>query len=254
VDPRELGKIKPIELGVVADARAALARLCELTAEQQRPRWRARIAALRAERPLVLFGQGCGFLQRLAAELDRRTIVTTDVGQHQMWVAQCLPFHEPRTLLTSGGLGTMGFGLPAAIGAALACPGRRVVCVSGDGSLLMNLQELATLAELGLEVTTFVMNNAQLGLVRQQQQLFYGRRYSAAHFERGTDFAALGRAFGVRGERARAEELTRERLRELLDAPGPALIDVLVPGDENVLPMVPPGAANLEMILPQRES
>jgi acetolactate synthase-1/2/3 large subunit len=167
-----------------------------------------------------------------------------------MWVAQCLPFHEPRTLLTSGGLGTMGFGLPAAIGAALACPERKVVCVSGDGSLLMNVQELATLSELGLDVTTFVMNNAQLGLVRQQQQLFYGQRYSAAQFQRGTDFAALGRAFGVRGERASAEELSHARLRELLAAPGPALIDVLVPGDENVLPMVPPGAANLEMILP----
>jgi acetolactate synthase I/II/III large subunit len=122
--------------------------------------------------------------------------------------------------------------------------------VSGDGSLLMNVQELATLAELGLDVTTFVMNNAQLGLVRQQQQLFYGQRYSAAHFERGTDFAALGRAFGVRGERALAGELSRAHLRELLDAPGPALIDVLIPGDENVLPMVPPGAANLDMILP----
>lgn len=249
VDPRELGKIKPIELGVASDARAALARLCELVTRQQRPRWQARIAALRAERPLVLFGHGCGFLQRLAAELDRHTIITTDVGQHQMWVAQCLAFHEPRTLLTSGGLGTMGFGLPAAIGAALGCPGRKVVCVSGDGSLLMNLQELATLSELGLDVITFVMNNAQLGLVRQQQQLFYGQRYSAAHFERGTDFAAVARAFGVRGERARAEELSRERLRELLDAPGPLLLDVLVPGDENVLPMVPPGAANLDMIL-----
>jgi acetolactate synthase-1/2/3 large subunit len=198
----------------------------------------------------VLSGRGTAFLQRLAAELDRRTIVTTDVGQHQMWVAQCLPFHEPRTLLTSGGLGTMGFGLPAAIGAALAYPGRKVVCVSGDGSLLMNVQELATLAELGLDVTTFVMNNAQLGLVRQQQQLFYGQRYSAAHFERGTDFAALGRAFGVRGERVRAEALSRTHLRELLNISGPALIDVLVPGDENVLPMVPPGAANLDMILP----
>jgi len=254
IDARELGKIKPIEFGVVADARLALSRLCERTPPRERPLWRARIAELRAERPLRLFGRGCEFLQRLAAELDRRTIVTTDVGQHQMWVAQCLPFHEPRTLLTSGGLGTMGFGLPAAIGAALACPGRKVVCVSGDGSLLMNVQELATLAELGLDVTTFVMNNAQLGLVRQQQQLFYGRRYSAAHFERGTDFAALGRAFGVRGERFRAEELGPERLRELLDTPGPALIDVLVPGDENVLPMVPPGAANLEMILPPAQA
>jgi acetolactate synthase-1/2/3 large subunit len=160
-----------------------------------------------------------------------------------------MPFHEPRTLLTSGGLGTMGFGLPAAIGAALSCPSRKVVCISGDGSLLMNVQELATLAELGLDVTTFVMNNGQLGLVRQQQQLFYGQRYSAAHFQRGTDFAALASAFGVRGERARAEELSGERLRALLAEPGPSVIDVVVPGNENVLPMVPPGGCNLDMII-----
>jgi acetolactate synthase-1/2/3 large subunit len=159
-----------------------------------------------------------------------------------------MPFAEPRTLLTSGGLGTMGFGLPAAIGAALARPDRKIVCVSGDGSFLMNLQELATLAELELDVTTFVMNNAQLGLVRQQQQLFYGKRYSAAHFERVSNFAALGRAFGLRGESACASDLTRERLRELLAEPGPLVVDVRVPGTENVLPMVPPGGSNLDMI------
>jgi acetolactate synthase-1/2/3 large subunit len=139
--------------------------------------------------------------------------------------------------------------LPAAIGAALARPDRKVICISGDGSFLMNLQELATLSELGLDVTTFVMNNAQLGLVRQQQQLFYGRRYSAAHFERGSDFAALARAFGISGESAGAAALTRGRLRELLASPGPRVVDVRVPGTENVLPMVPPGASNLDMII-----
>jgi acetolactate synthase I/II/III large subunit len=249
IDAREIGKIKPVDFGVISDAREALARLSAATTPRRRPSWSERIATLREERPLVLFGEGCGFLQRLAAELDPSTIVTTDVGQHQMWVAQCMPFHQPRTLLTSGGLGTMGFGLPAAIGAALARPGRKVVCVSGDGSFLMNVQELATLSELGLDVTTFIMNNAQLGLVRQQQQLFYGRRYSAAHFERGSNFAAIGRAFGLRGESARADELTRARLRELLAEPGPLVVDVCVPGTENVLPMVPPGASNLDMII-----
>ncbi|MDR0352185.1 MAG: acetolactate synthase large subunit, partial [Opitutaceae bacterium] len=137
----------------------------------------------------------------LAAALPADTIVTTDVGQHQMWVAQAWPFRHPRTLLTSGGLGTMGFGLPAAIGAALAAPGRRVACVSGDGSLLMNLQELAALADLGLPVAVLVFNNAHLGLVRQQQELFFGRRYSASRFDTVPDFAALARAFGLRGHR-----------------------------------------------------
>jgi acetolactate synthase-1/2/3 large subunit len=110
------------------------------------------------------------------------------------------------------------------------------------------------LSELGLNVTTFVMNNAQLGLVRQQQQLFYGRRYSAAHFERGSDFAAIARGFGVRGESASADELDVERLRELLHSPEPLVVDVRVPGDENVLPMVPPGGSNLDMILPSAQA
>src|SRR5262249_49184892 len=127
----------------------------------------------------------------LAETLPANTIVTTDVGQHQMWVAQAWPFREPRTFLTSGGLGTMGFGLPAAIGAALAAPGRRVACISGDGSLLMNIQELAPLADHHLPVAVLVFNNAQLGLVRQQQELFFGRRYAASHFHTTPDFAAL---------------------------------------------------------------
>jgi acetolactate synthase-1/2/3 large subunit len=113
----------------------------------------------------------------------------------------------------------------------------------------MNLQELATLAELGLDVTIFVLNNSQLGLVRQQQQLFYGKRYSAAHFERRADFAALARAFGIPGESAPADELTGEALRALLRRPGPLVVDVRIPGTENVLPMVPPGASNLDMIV-----
>jgi acetolactate synthase-1/2/3 large subunit len=249
VDARELGKIKPVAFGVKVDARVGLGRLLEVTPARVRPVWRARLDVLRAERPIALRGQACALLSRLRRALDPRTIVTTDVGQHQMWVAQCMPFSEPRTLLTSGGLGTMGFGLPAAIGAALAQPARKVVCVSGDGSMLMNVQELATLAELGLDVTVLVLNNNQLGLVRQQQQLFYGQRYSAAFFERGTDFAALARAFGIRGESASADDLTTERLSLLTSAPGPALVDVSVPGNENVLPMVPPGGANLDMIL-----
>lgn len=249
VDAREIGKIKPVEIGIAADARRAIEALLEHVSTSDRGPWRRRLAQLRSDHPLVLRGSACALLQNLAAELDRDTIVTTDVGQHQMWVAQCLRFLEPRTLLTSGGLGTMGFGLPAAIGAALARPERRVVCVSGDGSLLMNIQELATLAELDLNVTILLLNNAQLGLVRQQQQLFYGRRYSAAHFARGSDFAAIASAFGVPARSARAAELSRSDVAAIVAARGPQLVDVRIDGDENVLPMVPPGAANLEMIL-----
>lgn len=249
VDARELGKIKPVEIGVVADARLALLELLKEVAPRTRPAWLERVRELRARHPLERSGEACGFLRRLAAQLQPGSIVTTDVGQHQMWVAQCLPFYEPRTLLTSGGLGTMGFGLPAAIGASLARPRAQVVCVSGDGSFAMNVQELATLSELDVNVTVFVLNNAQLGLVRQQQELFYGRRYHAAHFQRGSDFAAIAAAHGIRAERAAADDLTPCRIGRILSQGGPCVVDVVIRGQENVLPMVPPGKSNLEMIL-----
>jgi acetolactate synthase-1/2/3 large subunit len=262
VDAAEIGKIKPAFLGLVGDAADILCRLLDRLPPQHRPAWRARAAELRTTHPLRHAPRTedplhpinlCRFLGEL---LPPDTIVTTDVGQHQMWVAQAYPVRRPRTLLTSGGLGTMGFGLPAAIGAALAlssveglaAPDRRVVCVSGDGSILMNIQELATLAELDLPVAVLIFNNAQLGLVRQQQELFYGRRYEAAHFTAVPDFAALARAFGIRGLRLDPERDPLDRLAEALVAPGPCVIDVPIHEQANVYPMVPPGAANRHMI------
>jgi acetolactate synthase-1/2/3 large subunit len=176
------------------------------------------------------------------------TIVTTDVGQHQMWVAQLFKFHSPRMFLTSGGLGTMGFGLPAAIGAALAKPGNRVLCVSGDGSIQMNLQELATLAELDLPITILIMNNGELGMVRQQQELFYDQTFIASKFERRLDFASIARQFGLKGYCVSEPGALREALLETFATPSPSVIDVRVRDTDNVLPIVPPGAANREMI------
>jgi len=163
-------------------------------------------------------------------------------------VAQAYPFRRPRTLLTSAGLGTMGFGLPAAIGAAIARPGRRVLCISGDGSFLMNIQELATLADLRPDVTVFIMNNRQLGLVRQQQELFYQGRYFASQFETQTDFAAVARGFGIPGYDLTGDSSPIRTVAHALSRPGPCVINVPVSEDENVLPMVPPGKANHEMI------
>ncbi|HKO89998.1 MAG TPA: biosynthetic-type acetolactate synthase large subunit, partial [Polyangiaceae bacterium] len=223
IDAREIGKIKPVAWGVLCDAGRALSALLEHVTPTAHETWRQRIEELRAQHPLSLSGEACGVLNHLGALLGPDTIVTTDVGQHQMWTVQCLRFQQPRTLLTSGGLGTMGFGLPAAIGAALARPEARVVCVSGDGSIAMNLQELATLAELGSNVLVLVLNNGQLGLVRQQQQLFYGQRFSASHFEQATDFAAVARAFGIRAHAVDAANVTRERLRAWLAEAGPCL-------------------------------
>lgn len=168
-----------------------------------------------------------------------------------MWVAQAYPFTEPRTLLTSGGLGAMGFGLPAAIGAALSRPGERVVCVTGDGSLLMNIQELATLAELGLDVAVIVLNNGHLGLVRQQQELFYGERYLASRFQREPDFTAIARGFGIAAfdcAPATGQRWDFDALDRALSHSGPLLVNVPISPLEKVLPMVPPGAANRDMI------
>jgi acetolactate synthase I/II/III large subunit len=263
IDPAEIGKIKSAFLGLVGDAADILRRLLDRLPGRDRPAWRRRAAELRAAHPLHHPPRAADPLHpvnlcRLLGELlPSETVVTTDVGQHQMWVAQAYPVRRPRTLLTSGGLGTMGFGLPAAIGAALAlgevdgpaAPGRRVVCVSGDGSILMNIQELATLAELDLPVAVLIFNNAQLGLVRQQQELFYGRRFAAAHFAAVPDFAALARAFGVRGVRLDPQRDPAGTLAAALAAPGPCVIDIPIHEQANVLPMVPPGAANRHMIV-----
>jgi acetolactate synthase-1/2/3 large subunit len=255
IDRAEIGKIRRPFLGLAGDAASILKRLLARLPAQDRPGWRARAAELRSAHPLRHPPRAeeplhplniCRFLGHA---LPPDAIVTTDVGQHQMWVAQGYPVRRPRSLLTSGGLGTMGFGLPAAIGASLAMPGRRVACVSGDGSILMNIQELATLAELDLPVAVLIFNNAQLGLVRQQQELFYNRRYEASRFGSAPDFAALARAFGVRGERLDPDGDPLAALAAILAPPGPCVIDIPIHEAANVLPMVPPGAANRNMIV-----
>ena len=254
IDPAEIGKIKRPFHSIVADAGDVLGRLLERLAPTPRPEWSTRARELRSRHPVYAPPRTEDPLHpvnlcRLLGEiLPDDAIVTTDVGQHQMWVAQSYPVRRPRTLLTSGGLGTMGFGLPAAIGAALAAPGRRVACVSGDGSILMNIQELATLAEHDLPVAVLIMNNAQLGLVRQQQELFYGRNFSASHFHAVPDFAALARSFGLPGVRIEPGKDALARLREALAHSGPIVIDIPIHDGANVLPMVPPGAPNRVMI------
>ena len=253
IDPSELGKIKQPSLGLVADVGDALAALAPMIAPNARCQWMRRIDSVRARYPLVMPGaddplRPYGIIRTAASLLPDDTIVTTDVGQHQMWVAQAYPFKRPRQWLTSGGLGTMGFGLPAAIGAAIACPGRTVACFSGDGSLLMNLQELATAAEEAVEVKIILLNNAHLGMVRQQQQLFYGGRYHASRLKGHTDFVTIARGFGVRAVHIGQTENPTAALANALRQPGPCLINVPIPSNENVYPVVPPGGANRDMI------
>lgn len=253
IDPSELGKIKEPALGLTADVGEALGALEPRIEANPRTEWIRHMNRVRARYPLMLPGaddplRPYGIIRHAAALLPEDAIVTSDVGQHQMWVAQTYPFTRPRQWLTSGGLGTMGFGMPAAIGAALAAPERTVVCFSGDGSLLMNLQELATAAEQQVRVKIILLNNSHLGLVRQQQHLFYGRRYCASRFVAHTDFAAIARGFGVP-----AVDLCEARdpvaaLEHAIRRPGPCLVNVPIAPEENVYPMVPPGGANRDMI------
>ena len=253
IDASELGKIKQPALGITADAGEALRALQPMIAANPRTEWIHHMNHLRARYPLMIPGaddvlRPYGIVRHAAAMLPEDAIITTDVGQHQMWVAQAYPLTYPRQWLTSGGLGTMGFGLPAAIGAALAEPDRTVACFSGDGSLLMNLQELATAAEEQVNIKIILMNNSHLGLVRQQQQLFYGGRYHASRFMAEPDFAAIARGFGVP-----AIDLCEARdavgaLSHALKCSGPCLINVPIAPEENVYPMVPPGGANRDMI------
>ena len=186
-------------------------------------------------------------VRSLAAVAPPDTIVTADVGQHQMWAAQWWPVRTSRSFLTSGGLGTMGFAVPAAMGAALAHPDRPVFVITGDGSMLMNIQELATIAENGLDVRICIFNNGHLGLVRQQQELLYGKRYVASRFDARPDFAAIARGFGIRGCTL---DIAREpqALARALSQKGPVLLDIAIPETENVYPMVPPGKSNVDAI------
>ncbi len=253
IDPAELDKIKTAHVGITADVSEALSRLLPMVSANSREIWVDRIRSLKAEfpqvfpdadRPLSHFG----LIREIAEHLDDDATVATDVGQHQMWVAQAYPLRRPRQWLTSGGLGTMGFGVPAAIGAALAEPQRTVVCFTGDGSILMNIQELVTAGEEGANVKIVLMNNATLGLVHQQQTLFYGERLFASQFKAMPDFVRAAQALGIAAVDLDAAADPVASLHAALDQPGPCLIHASIDAEQKVYPMVPPGAANRDMI------
>ena len=253
IDPAELHKIKTAHVAINGDVAAVLDALMPRVKVRLRKRWLSHVESLKTRFPLQMSGlddprSHYGLVQAVAATVGDEAIVATDVGQHQMWVAQAYPFRRPRQWLTSGGLGTMGFGLPTAIGAALAAPERTVVCFTGDGSFKMNIQELATLAEEGLNVKIVLMNNNALGLVYQQQSLFYGKRTFASKYRGAPDFVKIAEGFGIPAIDLDLVPNPRASLAQALHAPGPCLIHASIDREEFVYPMVPPGAANTAMI------
>jgi len=253
IDAAEFGKIKTPFVAVHADVKEALAALLPRVQPAMRKRWLSHVAALKARYPLAMPGRDdvrspYGLIAAVAEVLDDEAVVVTDVGQHQMWAAQAYPLRRPRQWLTSGGLGTMGFGLPAAIGAALAEPHRTVVLFTGDGSIKMNIQELATLAEWQLNVKIVLLDNRTLGLVYQQQSLFYGERIIASRYRHGVDFVTIARGFGVPAFDLDTTTDPKVALAEALTTPGPLFIRCPIDAEAFVYPMVPPGAANTEMI------
>lgn len=253
IDPAELDKIKTAHLGIAADVQEALKQLIPAVANNDRQVWIERNNTLKAEFPFEMPGldnprSHFGLIRTVAACLDNEATVTTDVGQHQMWVAQAYPLRRPRQWLTSGGLGTMGFGVPAAIGAALAEPQRTVVCFTGDGSILMNIQELVTAAEENVNVKIVLMDNATLGLVHQQQTLFYGERLFASQFKSSPDFIKIAQGFGIAAVDLDQAGNPCAALMEAIARPGPCLIHASIDAEQKVYPMVPPGAANRDMI------
>lgn len=253
IDRAELDKIKTAHVGIQGDVKEVLGRLLPQVKQDLRTAWLGRVGELKSTCPLQTPGADdprtpYGLIRAVAECVDDEAVIATDVGQHQMWVAQAYPLRRPHQWLTSGGLGTMGFGLPAAIGAAMAQPERTVVCFSGDGSILMNIQELATAAEENANVKVVLMNNASLGLVFQQQTLFYGERIFSSKFKGVPDFLKIAEGFGWQTLDLDAASDPKAALQAAFAVRGPMFIHASIDRHEQVLPMVAPGAANKDMI------
>jgi acetolactate synthase-1/2/3 large subunit len=264
IDPAEISKNRTADLPIVGDVKRVLKRLIQALKESareakgpnesSRANWRDRIQAWREEHPLApQFSDTEIKPQHLVAEIDRisggEAIVASDVGQHQMWAAQFIRFHHPRLWINSGGLGSMGFGFPAAIGAQFACPDKLVFALVGDGGFQMSIPELATVANHKLPVKIIVMNNGYLGMVRQWQELFYNNRLSQVELTGFPDPEKLAGAYGFKGSTVQHPSELRAALEAAVKEPGPYLLNVKVSQFENVYPMVPAGGAINEMVL-----
>ncbi len=261
IDPTSIQKNVPVTVPVVGDCKITLGKLNEMLndidigdPETTRKEWLARIEKWKAETPLRYNQNGNKIKPQFVVEklyelTNGDAIITTEVGQNQMWAAQFYKFKEPGQFITSGGLGVMGFGFPAAIGAQVGAPGRLVVDIAGDGSIQMNIQELSTAVQYGLPVKVVILNNGFLGMVRQWQELFYSKRYASTKFEHQPDFVKLAEAYGAEGFRATRPDEVEKVLLKGLKSKKPVFMDFHVEAEENVYPMVPAGAPIRNMLL-----
>ena len=260
IDPSSLNKNILIDIGVIGDVGSVMASMLELwKARRLKPLeltdWWARIDGWRARKSLSYRHDPVKIKPQYAIERlyaltrDRDVYITTEVGQHQMWAAQFFRFEEPNRWMTSGGLGTMGYGLPAAVGVQMAHPGSLVIDIAGEASVQMTMQEMSTAVQYGLPIKIFIINNEWMGMVRQWQQLLHGERYSHSYSESLPDFVKLAEAYGALGIRAEHPDELDAKIMQMIDSPLPVLFDCRVTKDENCFPMIPSGKAHNEMIL-----
>lgn len=245
VDPAEINKNIQTDASVIGDIKEILKRVNHLLEQQEHTEWMQQIQEFKDKYPLTYKEKGLSgpfVMEEIYRQTKGEAIIVTEVGQHQMWAAQYYKFAKPRTLLTSGGLGTMGYGLGAAIGAQIANPEKQVINIAGDGCFRMNMNEIATAVRQQLPLIQIVINNEVLGMVHQWQGLFYEKRYSNTILNDGVDFVKLAEAMGATGMRAKTQEEFAEELAKALEMKTPVLIDCVIDSDDNVWPMVAPGA------------
>ncbi len=263
IDPSSISKNVKVDVPIVGDIKSVLTDMLQVVRSREGigrrkahwAKWHQQILQWKRERPLYQNGNHSERESvsplHVIEEMHNLTkgdcIIATDVGQHQMWIAQLFPFERPRSLLTSGGLGTMGYGLPAGIGAKFAAPDRKVIVVSGDGSIQMNIQELGTAVQYNVDIKVVILNNYFLGMVRQWQEKFYAERYSYSAMS-VPNFVKLADAYGAKGFRIEKSKDLASTMKEAFATPGPVLIDVVIPKEEAVMPMIPPGGSMSEML------
>lgn len=257
IDPAEISKNVEVDIPIVGDVKRVLREMIPNIKEKKEEKWLSKIEQWKEKFALEYENEGEEIKpQYVMEELFKLTegdaIIATEVGQNQMWAAQYYQYSNPRSFISSGGLGTMGYGFPAAIGVQVGNPDKTVIDVAGDGSIQMNIQELATVATYNLPVKIIILNNKYLGMVRQWQEMFFDRRYSATELS-APDFVKVAKAYGIYGKRIEKKDEVKEAIKELLQVKGPALLDIKIPEEENVYPMVPPGAGVEDMLGPPEE-